>query len=173
VNNYEDLKQKIDPAQYTRNENNISSGSTSIKPYTIESVLDNPSINPEALIILDCIPALVRNVSQEGEMDFFERSCLFFQLCGKLKKLSSKFRAPCFVSNQVTGSENGDFLRPALGPSWENNVNVRVMLEKGASRERGGRWMWITKSGVKRRQLRKDAREFYIEKSGVEFVENK
>lgn len=87
---------------------------------------------PPSMIIIDSIAALFRT---EYDMSLVqERSMLLFDMATTLKWLSSTYNALVVITNQATANitpfGTGSEWMPALGMSWSNCVNVRVLVSK-------------------------------------------
>eukprot|EP01080_Neovahlkampfia_damariscottae_P006084 gene6084-10092_t len=89
------------------------------------------------LLIIDSIASLFRISSKKEEL--FKRSESLFQISSFLKNLAYKFDLCIVVINEVSSVFlkeddlpslfDGEKVKPALGLTWENCVNVRIQIE--------------------------------------------
>lgn len=81
------------------------------------------------LVVLDSIAAVFRTEFGYTKQEFRERTLWLTSLSSKLRELSHKYGAAIVIANQVSSSLNGE-LNPALGLTWSNCINSRIMLRK-------------------------------------------
>lgn len=78
------------------------------------------------MIVLDSIACLVRR--EFGQDSIAARQDMLTLVAAKLKYLATSFGIPIIVTNQVTTTEWGSALKPALGNTWAHSVNTRLLL---------------------------------------------
>ncbi|XP_057779863.1 DNA repair protein XRCC3 homolog [Salvia miltiorrhiza] len=109
----------------------------------VEPFLSNNNVK---LIIVDSVTTLFRTEFSNNGADMSRRQQMFFKIAGKFKMFASKYDLVVVMTNQVvdciSGSSNESIgnietLRssernviPALGLSWANCVNTRLMILK-------------------------------------------
>jgi RecA/RadA recombinase len=94
----------------------------------------HPSIS---VVVLDGMAALFRgHAPEQVKNHWLDRSCKFFQIASKCKRLSCLYRIPFLVTNEATtkiDSTNliASKLEPALGLSWAQCVNCSLFVQRG------------------------------------------
>ena len=85
-----------------------------------------------------------------------------------------KYNLFCFCVNEVRAlldHEGGiyyyDYLRPALGKTWENNLGTRLFLKKHNNSSNKKRWIEVPFSNYLIRQYM----EFQITENGIQFLD--
>eukprot|EP01135_Chromosphaera_perkinsii_P005150 Nk52_evm2s318 gene=Nk52_evmTU2s318 len=79
------------------------------------------------LIVIDSITALFRGVY--GLDEGVEKSSALYSIGALLKRIADRFNCCVVTVNQVSSGMNGEeTVLPALGLTWSNSVNSRVML---------------------------------------------
>jgi len=86
------------------------------------------------LIVVDSVASLIR--FEFGAQESTEKGKVLATLVSRWRELSSAFRLPFVVTNQMTDQlsqvEGGEAQSvPALGRSWANLLNVRMVLRRG------------------------------------------
>lgn len=97
----------------------------------LESLVKTSNIK---LVVLDSLAALVRH--EFGEENFQERAKILYYIANQFKRLASEYKLVVIITNQVSAFINNTSLFsntkqvvPALGLTWSNFINMRVMLE--------------------------------------------
>ncbi|TYZ57865.1 hypothetical protein PybrP1_011850 [[Pythium] brassicae (nom. inval.)] len=90
------------------------------------------------LVVIDSIAALFRQEATASVKEASRRSRLMFHMANCIRILSAQYGVVFVVSNQVTGNFaaapaealQGSAFKPALGLSWSNCVNQRLMVTR-------------------------------------------
>ncbi|GAB9464954.1 DNA repair protein xrcc3 [Globisporangium polare] len=97
------------------------------------------------LVVIDSIAAVFRLEATASVKEASRRSRMMFHMANCMRILSAQYNVVFVLSNQVTGNFNGDAqqqqqginsssaFKPALGLSWSNCINQRLMITRRPS----------------------------------------